>query len=78
MLNDIKSEVTKNYSPSQIYHAFRGAETHEGSQQLDSIGGSSLKRQDVVNLKHGMKPTDVRVITFGKLMIDDVLQACGC
>ena len=40
----IKSEASKHYSAAQIYHAFCGAGTHEGSARLGEIGGSSLKR----------------------------------
>jgi len=32
-------------------------------------------RQDIVNLKRGMKPTDVRALAHGKLFQDDVPQA---
>ena len=32
LLGYIKSEAAKNYSAAQIYHAFRGAGTHEGSE----------------------------------------------
>ncbi|KAF8420011.1 hypothetical protein BGX38DRAFT_1202120 [Terfezia claveryi] len=39
----IKFEAAKNYSATQIYHAVRGAGTHEGSEQLGELGGSSLK-----------------------------------
>ena len=32
LLGYIKSKAAKNYSAAQIYHAFRGAGTHEGSE----------------------------------------------
>ena len=44
LLGFIKCEAGKNYSAAQIYHAFRGAGTHEGSERLQELGGSSLKR----------------------------------
>lgn len=50
LLGYLRSEAAKNYSAAQIYHAFRGAQ-----QRLGELGGSSLKRQDIVNLKRGMK-----------------------
>ena len=31
LMTYIKSEVVKNYSPAQIFHALHGAGTHEGS-----------------------------------------------
>ncbi|KAF8425213.1 hypothetical protein EV426DRAFT_573443 [Tirmania nivea] len=77
LLGYIKSEAVKNYSPAQIYHALRGAGTHEGSERLGELGGSSLKRQDIVNLKRGMKSSDLRSLPYGKLFKDDVLQACS-
>lgn len=40
----IKAESAKNYSAAQIYHAFRGAGTHGGSERLQELGGSALKR----------------------------------
>jgi len=40
----IKTEAAKNYSAAQIYHAVRGAGTHEGSERLGELGGS-LKRK---------------------------------
>ena len=50
LMGYLKSEVAKNYSAAQIYHTFRSAQ-----QRLGELGGSSLKRQDIVNLKRGMK-----------------------
>ena len=44
LVNYIAIEAAKNYSASQIFHAFRGAGTAEGSERLASIGGSSLRR----------------------------------
>ena len=44
LVNSITDEAAKNYSASQIFHAFRGAGTHEGSQRLQAIGGASLTR----------------------------------
>ena len=44
LLGYIKSEVAKNYSPAQIYHAVRGVGTFEGSERVGELGGSSLKR----------------------------------
>ena len=113
LLGYIKSEVAKNYSPAQIYHALRGAGTHEGSKRLAELGGSSLKRsvlapahliflclslclacnvsglccvcliqltdleyrQDIVNLKRGMKSADVQALPHGILFQDDILHA---
>ena len=40
----IKSEVAKGYIAFQIYHAFCGVGMHNGSDRLEKIGGSSLKR----------------------------------
>jgi len=34
-------------------------------------------RQDIVNLKRGMKSTDVRALPHGKLFQDDVRQGRG-
>ncbi|KAF8415879.1 hypothetical protein EV426DRAFT_628739 [Tirmania nivea] len=72
----LKSEAIKNYSAAQIYHAVHGAGTHEGSERLGELGGSSLKRQDIVNLKRGMKSSDLRTLSHGQRFQDDVLQAC--
>ena len=44
LVNSIKAKVVKNYSTSQIFHAFRRAGISEGSIQLEAIGGSSLIR----------------------------------
>ena len=44
LLGYIKTESAKNCAPAQIYHAFRGAGTHGGSERLQELGGSSLKR----------------------------------
>ena len=44
LVNCVKAEVVKNYSPSQIFHALRGAGTAEGFERLGAIGGSSLTR----------------------------------
>ncbi|RPB26073.1 hypothetical protein L211DRAFT_866481 [Terfezia boudieri ATCC MYA-4762] len=60
---------------TQIYHAVRGAGTHEGSERLEELGGSSLKRQDIVIQKRGTKSSDLRSLPHGKLFQDDVLQA---
>ncbi|KAF8458139.1 hypothetical protein BGX38DRAFT_649404 [Terfezia claveryi] len=76
----IKSEVAKNYSASQIYHAVRGAGKHEGSERLKELGGSSLKTKDVRNLKRGLGSADLRArIAKGKELsrFDENLQ-CHC
>ena len=44
LLEYIKSEEAENDSPAQISYAFRGAGTHEGSERLGELGGSSLKK----------------------------------
>ena len=44
LVNSIKAEAAKNYSASQIFHAFHGAGTSEGSARLGKIGGASLTR----------------------------------
>ena len=44
LVNAIKAEAAKGYSPSQIFYALRGAGTAEGSERLGAIGGSSLTR----------------------------------
>ncbi|KAF8433176.1 hypothetical protein BGX38DRAFT_211774 [Terfezia claveryi] len=77
LLRYIKSEAAKNYSAAQIYHAIRDAGTHEGSKWLSELGGSSLKRQDIVNLKRGMLSSDLRTLPHGKLFQDEVPQACS-
>ena len=38
LVNYIATEAAKNYSASQIYHAFRGAGTAEGSERLANLG----------------------------------------
>ncbi|KAF8414676.1 hypothetical protein EV426DRAFT_671625 [Tirmania nivea] len=73
----LKSEAIKNYSAAQIYHAVRGASTHEGSEWLGKLGGSSLKQQDIVNLKREMKSSDLRTLPHGQQFQDDILQACS-
>jgi len=37
----IKSEIAKNSFTAQIYHAVRGAGTHEGSEQFASFTGNT-------------------------------------
>ena len=76
LVNSIKAEVVKNYTASQIFHALRGAGTAEGSERLESIGGSSLTRRGVKNLKRGIH-TDKRSLSHGVSFDDDVLQARG-
>ena len=44
LVNCITTEVAKNYSASQVFHALRGAGTAEGSERLGDIGGSFLTR----------------------------------
>ncbi|KAF8458120.1 hypothetical protein BGX38DRAFT_1265408 [Terfezia claveryi] len=73
LLGYLKSEAAK-ITLRLKYTMLYGAGTHEGSEQLRKLGGSSLKRQDIVNLKRGMKP-DLRMLPHGKLFEDDVLQA---
>ncbi|KAF8418741.1 hypothetical protein EV426DRAFT_618294 [Tirmania nivea] len=65
----LKSEAIKNYSAAQIYHAVRGAGTHEGSERLGEL--------DIVNLKRGMKSSDLRTLPHGQRFQDDVLQVCS-
>ena len=74
LVNCIKGEVVKNYSASQIFHALRGPGTAAGSERLESIGGSSLTRHTVGNLKRGIS-TDKRSLSHGISFDDDVLQA---
>ncbi|KAF8416903.1 hypothetical protein BGX38DRAFT_1335203 [Terfezia claveryi] len=73
----IKSKAVKNYSASQIYHAIRGAGTHEGTERLKELGGSSLKTKDIMNLKRGLGSADLRALLHGKLFEDDILHACS-
>ena len=44
LVNYIANEAAKNYSASQIFHAFRGAGTAEGSERLAALEGLSLRR----------------------------------
>ena len=74
LLSYIAAEAAKNYSASQIFHALRGAGTAEGSERLEAIGGSSLTRHAVGNLKRGIK-TDKRALSRGMSFENDVLQA---
>ncbi|KAF8428713.1 hypothetical protein EV426DRAFT_711386 [Tirmania nivea] len=77
LINSIKAEAVKNYSASQIFHALRGAGTHEGSERLQVVGGASLTRHDIANLKRGTKTEDKRNLPYGTNFEDDVKQACG-
>ncbi|KAF8441166.1 hypothetical protein BGX38DRAFT_1272784 [Terfezia claveryi] len=70
LLEYIKSEAAKNYSAAQIYHAVRGAGTHE--LKVRAVGRAWW----LVFKKRGMKSSDLRSLPHGKLFQDDVLQAC--
>ena len=78
LLGYIKSEAAKSCSAAEIYHAFRA-----GSERLGELGDSSLKRQDIVNLRRGMGSADLRApasypvrgLPHGKLFQDDVFHA---
>ena len=77
LLEYLKSEAAKNYSTAQIYHAFRGAGTHKGSECLGELSGSSLKRQDITNLQYGMGTSDDRMLGRRKHFHNDILEACN-
>ena len=58
LLNYIAIEASKNYFPAQIFYTICGSRTVEGSEWLTAIGGSSLTRQDIGNIKRSMKTAD--------------------
>ena len=45
---------------------------------LDSLYANGINyRQDIVNSRRGVKSTDLRTLSTGKLFQDDVLDACS-
>ncbi|RPB25197.1 hypothetical protein L211DRAFT_836521 [Terfezia boudieri ATCC MYA-4762] len=71
LVNYITAEVVKHSSASQIFHALRG------SERLEAIGGSSLTRHDIGNLKRGTKTANrqSRSLSHEPLFGEDIHQA---